>query len=98
MLEQRAEQARRCPALECSVNSAHSRAIVGKRSSVIESFSGTLKSKLAYRRRFAARPQAQQEMKAYTEIFYNQQRIQARFDHLSLTAFTQPFSLNKIAN
>ncbi|MBC8643012.1 hypothetical protein IAG25_40465 [Caballeronia sp. EK] len=53
---------------------------------------------MAYRRRFAARPQAQQEMKAYTEIFYNQQRIQARFDHLSLTAFTQPFSLNKIAN
>ena len=63
----------------------------------IESFRGTLKSELAYHRRFATRQQAQQEITEYIEIFYNRQRKQARLDYLSPAAFTQCFYLNKIA-
>ncbi len=63
----------------------------------IESFWGTLKSELAYRRRFASRQRAQQEITEYIEIPYNRQRTQAQLDYLSPAVFTQRFYLNKIA-
>jgi transposase InsO family protein len=52
---------------------------------------------LAYRRRFAIRQQAQQEITEYIEIFYNRQRTQAQLDYLSPAVFTQRYYLNKIA-
>jgi putative transposase len=52
---------------------------------------------LAYRRRFASRQQAQQEITEYIEILNNRQRTQAQLDYLSPAVFTQRFYLNEIA-
>jgi putative transposase len=46
---------------------------------------------LAYRRRFASRQQARQEITEYIEILYNRQRTQAQLDYLSPAVFTQRF-------
>jgi putative transposase len=63
----------------------------------IESFWGTLKSELLYHRRFATRDEAKRAISEYIEMFYNQQRTQARLDYLSPVAFTQRYYLNQVA-
>lgn len=63
----------------------------------IESFWGSLKNELVYRRKFVTRNQAEKEITEYIEIFYNRQRTQERLDYLSPAAFTQRFHLRKIA-
>ena len=57
----------------------------------MESFWGTLKNELIYRRRYATRLEAVQEIKEYIEIFYNRQRKQARLDYLSPAVFERRF-------
>lgn len=57
----------------------------------MESYRGTLKTELIHPRRFETRQQAIDQITEYIEMFYNHQRLQARLDYLSPTAFEQRF-------
>ena len=57
----------------------------------MESFWGTLKTELVFRRRFKTRREAVQEITEYIELFYNRQRRQEKLDYLSPAAFEGRF-------
>jgi transposase InsO family protein len=57
----------------------------------VESFFGTLKTELVHHRRYKTRAAAEREIAEYIEVFYNQQRRQARLGYLSPAAYTQLF-------
>jgi putative transposase len=63
----------------------------------MESFWGNLKNMLVHHRHYHTHAQAIVEITAYSEIFHNRQRGQARVGYLSPTAFTQRYYANKIA-
>ena len=54
---------------------------------VTESFFGTLKQELVYRRKFATRAEAKAAIFRYIEIFYNRTRMHSRLGYLSPEAF-----------
>ncbi len=63
----------------------------------IESFWGSLKNELIYHQRFATRGEARLAIGECIEIFYNQQRTQARLNYLSPAAFTRRFYQDRTA-
>ncbi|HBR22305.1 MAG TPA: IS3 family transposase [Nitrospiraceae bacterium] len=57
----------------------------------MESFRGTLKSKLVHHSRYRTRQEAIQDITEYIEIFYNRQKRQKRLGHLSPAAYEKLF-------
>jgi putative transposase len=65
--------------------------------SPMESFWGTLKNEMVHHRQYLTRHKAKLEITEYIEVFYNQQRKQARLGFLSPVAFTKQY-LTKLTN
>lgn len=63
----------------------------------MESFWGTLKSELIHHRHYGTRKKAIRVISEYIEIFYNQQRRQARLDYLFPSAYERQFYEMRIA-
>ncbi len=63
----------------------------------MESFWGTLKTKLVYHCRFISREQAKRVITEYIEVLYNRVRKQARLGFLSPIVFSQRYHLNRRA-
>ena len=57
----------------------------------MESFWGTLKTKLTFHRRYQTRQEAMQDIQEYIEIFYNRQRKQKKLGYLSPAAYERRF-------
>jgi transposase InsO family protein len=57
----------------------------------MESFWGTFKNELIYRKRYKTREEAVKDITEYIEIFYNRERIQERLGHLSPVLYEQIF-------
>jgi len=61
----------------------------------IESFFGTLKTELVYRRNFKTREEAKQAIFKYIEVFYNRRRLHSSLGYLSPMVYEQQYhSLN----
>jgi transposase InsO family protein len=63
----------------------------------MESFWGTLKSKLGHHRRYPTREEAIQEISEYIEVFYNRERRQARLGYLSPAAYVKQYYVSQAA-
>lgn len=57
----------------------------------MESFWGTLKNELIYRKRYKTREEAVKDITEYIEIFYNRERIHERLGYLSPVVYEQIF-------
>ena len=64
---------------------------------VVESFFGTLKQELIYRRRFATRASARVAVEDYIEVFYNRTRRHSTLDSLSPANFEAMYPKGKTA-
>ena len=63
----------------------------------MESFLGTLKNEFVHHCRYKTREQAIREITEYIELFYNQQRRQARVEYLSPAVYERQFYVKQIA-
>ena len=55
---------------------------------VAESFFGSLKSELVYRKTFETQNEARESIFEYIDIFYNRQRLHSALDYLTPEEFT----------
>ncbi|VVE85618.1 integrase [Pandoraea sputorum] len=63
----------------------------------LESFWGTRKTERVYNGRFATRAQARQALTESIELFYNRQRMRARYDDVSPAATTARYFSDTLA-
>ena len=58
----------------------------------MESFWGSLKTKLVHHHRYETRLEAEASIREYIEIFYNRQRRHSRLGNVAPAVFAQNFS------
>lgn len=63
----------------------------------MESFFGTLKKELIYRRRFKSREEARQEIFKYIEVFYNRERLHSSLGYRSPEDYEKQFAAKQAA-